>query len=42
MGNNSKCTNNFKDAFTGIDELGIDNLRNNYKIIEVDFISTKI
>ena len=40
MGNNVHCSksNDFKDLFTGIDEENILDLRNNYKIIDVDYL----
>ena len=39
MGNNINIKNNkFNDVFTGIDENNISYLRNNYKIIDVDYL----
>jgi hypothetical protein len=40
MGNNLHFSksNNFKDSFTGIDEANIVYLRNNYKIIDVNYL----
>jgi hypothetical protein len=34
--------NNFKDYFTGINEENIAYLRNNYKIIDVDYLDTSL
>ena len=35
-------SNNFNDFFTGIDEENIVDLRNNYKIIDVDYLESKL
>lgn len=44
MGNNIDYSrkNNFKDYFTGINEENISYLRNNYKIIDVDYLDTSL
>jgi hypothetical protein len=40
MGNNIHCSksNNFNDFYTGIEEANIVDLKNNYKIIYVDYL----
>ena len=44
MGNNMNLpkSNNFNDFFTSIDEENIVYLRNNYKIIDVDYLESKL
>lgn len=44
MGNSIQYSkrNNFNDLFTGLDEKTIVYLRNNYKIIDVDYLDTNL